>query len=43
MFRDDLIFLIFLYQRYIYPIDKKRPNEFGCGRNYMLNSLSLTS
>ncbi len=31
VFRDDLIFLIFLYQRYIYPIDKQRPNEFGCG------------
>ena len=31
VFRDDLIFLIFLYQRYIYPIDKKRANEFGCG------------
>ena len=30
MFRDDLVFLIFLYQRYIYPIDKKRANEFGC-------------
>ena len=27
--RDDLIFLIVLYQRYIYPIDKKRVNEFG--------------
>ena len=30
VFRDDLVFLIFLYQRYIYPIDKKRANEFGC-------------
>lgn len=28
-FRDDIIFLIFLYQRWIYPVDKKRKNEFG--------------
>lgn len=27
--RDDVIFLIFLYQRYIYPTDYKRVNEFG--------------
>jgi len=24
VFRDDVIFLIFLYQRWIYPVDKKR-------------------
>jgi len=30
-FRDDLIFLIYLYQRWIYPVDKKRVNEFGQG------------
>jgi len=28
-FRDDIIFFIYLYQRYIYPIDKRRTNEFG--------------
>ena len=28
-FRDDIIFFIYLYQRWIYPIDKKRTNEFG--------------
>lgn len=28
-FRDDVIFLIYLYQRWIYPVDKKRINEFG--------------
>ena len=28
-FRDDIIFLIFLYQRWIYPVDKTRRNEFG--------------
>ena len=38
MFRDDLIFLIFLYQRYIYPIDKKRPNEFGCAHLLQLGT-----
>jgi len=27
--RDDIIFLIYLYQRWIYPVDKKRTNEFG--------------
>lgn len=29
VFRDDLIFLIYVYQRWIYPVDKKRVNEFG--------------
>ena len=28
-FRDDLIFFIVLYQRYIYPVDKARVNEYG--------------
>ena len=28
-FRDDLIFLVFLYQRYIYRTDAARTNEFG--------------
>ncbi|CAF4198146.1 unnamed protein product [Rotaria socialis] len=28
-FRDDIIFFIYLYQRYIYPVDRKRLNEFG--------------
>lgn len=28
-FRDDIIFLIFLYQKWIYPVDKSRKNEFG--------------
>ena len=27
----DLIFLIYLYQRWVYPVDKKRINEFGFG------------
>ncbi|CAF5160406.1 unnamed protein product, partial [Rotaria sp. Silwood1] len=28
-FRDDIIFFIYLYQRYIYPVDRTRINEFG--------------
>ncbi|KAK0395196.1 hypothetical protein QR680_001168 [Steinernema hermaphroditum] len=28
-FRDDFVFLIYLYQRYLYPVDKTRANEFG--------------
>jgi hypothetical protein len=27
----DIIFLIYLYQRWVYPVDKKRVNEFGFG------------
>lgn len=27
--RDDLVFFVYLYQRYLYPVDKKRVNEFG--------------
>mmetsp|Transcript_37396 Transcript_37396/g.61982 ORF Transcript_37396/g.61982 Transcript_37396/m.61982 type:complete len:686 (-) Transcript_37396:192-2249(-) len=30
-FRDDIIFFIYLYQRWIYPVDKTRVNEFGQG------------
>ena len=28
-FRDDIVFFIFLYQRYIYKEDKTRVNEYG--------------
>lgn len=28
-FRDDIIFFIYLYQRWIYRVDPKRVNEFG--------------
>lgn len=28
-FRDDIIFLIYVYQKYIYGVDMKRVNEFG--------------
>jgi hypothetical protein len=27
----DLVFLVYLYQRWVYPVDKKRVNEFGFG------------
>lgn len=27
--RDDVVFFVYLYQRYIYPEDKRRRNEFG--------------
>ncbi|CAM9138865.1 unnamed protein product [Chrysoparadoxa australica] len=30
-FRDDIIFFIFLYQKWIYPVDKNRINEYGQG------------
>jgi len=30
-FRDDIIFLIFLYQRWVYRVDYSRVNEFGQG------------
>lgn len=28
-FRDDVVFVIYLYQRWLYPVDMKRVNEFG--------------
>lgn len=28
-FRDDIVFIIYLYQRWLYPVDKTRVNEFG--------------
>jgi hypothetical protein len=30
-FRDDIIFFIYLYQRWIYAVDLSRVNEFGQG------------
>jgi hypothetical protein len=30
-FRDDVIFVIYLYQMYTYKVDKSRVNEFGQG------------
>lgn len=36
VFRDDIVFLIYIYQRWIYRVDKKRANEFGyaCSVHY---------
>jgi hypothetical protein len=28
-FRDDLVFLVFLYQRWCFRVDPKRVNEYG--------------
>jgi hypothetical protein len=28
-FRDDIIFFIYLYQKWIYPVDPTRENEYG--------------
>ena len=28
-FRDDLVFVVFLYQRWVYRVDNSRVNEFG--------------
>lgn len=32
-FRDDIIFLIYLYQKWIYRVDPNRVNEFGVSFN----------
>ncbi|MGH0151949.1 UNVERIFIED_CONTAM: hypothetical protein FKN15_033228 [Acipenser sinensis] len=28
-FRDDVVFLVYLYQKWLYPVDKSRVNEYG--------------
>ncbi|TPP58064.1 Cleft lip and palate associated transmembrane protein 1 [Fasciola gigantica] len=33
--RDDVIFFIFLYQRWIYPMDPNRVNEFGVSKEML--------
>lgn len=30
-FRDDVIFVIYLYQMWVYKVDKTRVNEYGQG------------
>jgi hypothetical protein len=30
-FRDDVVFFIYLYQRWLYPVDVSRPSEGGEG------------
>jgi hypothetical protein len=33
VFRDDVVFVVFLIQRYLYRIDYSRANEYGQGGN----------
>lgn len=35
--RDDVIFFIYLYQRWIYPMDPNRVNEFGVSKDMLDN------
>lgn len=35
MIISDIVFFIFLYQRYIYRIDPKRVNEFGTSQDML--------
>ncbi len=28
-FRDDVVFIVYLWQRYLYPVDASRPVEGG--------------
>lgn len=39
-FRDDIIFIIYLYQRWIYRVDPKRVNEFGVSGEELQGSKS---
>ena len=34
-FHTDVIFFIYLYQRYVYAIDPKRVNEYGTSQEMM--------
>ncbi|KAF6031791.1 CLPTM1L [Bugula neritina] len=42
-FRDDLVFLVYLYQRWLYPVDKTRVNEFGQSFDGEGDSMSIGS
>ena len=42
VFRDDIVFLIYIYQRWIYRVDKKRANEFGCAGSLLCMLQRLT-
>ena len=33
-FRDDVVFVVYIYQYYIYRVDKTRANEFGSALDY---------
>ncbi|RUS71909.1 hypothetical protein EGW08_020322 [Elysia chlorotica] len=40
--RDDVIFFIYLYQRYIYSVDPKRMNEFGTSQEMLESNGEVT-
>jgi len=42
-FRDDIVFFIFLYQRYIYKEDPNRVNEYGVSANMLAEDQQPTS
>lgn len=42
-FRDDIIFLVYVYQRWIYRVDLKRVNEFGVSGEQLESSGDVTS
>lgn len=42
-FRDDLVFFIFLYQRYIYKMDPTRVNEYGVSKEMLENNGALAN
>lgn len=37
VFRDDIIFFIYLYQRWAYRVDPKRVNEYGTSLGKLIN------
>jgi hypothetical protein len=41
-FRDDVIFVIYLYQMYMYKVDKSRVNEFGQGGDEDVDAVKRT-
>ena len=42
-FRDDIVFVIYLYQRWLYPVDTSRPVEGGDGSSAEIVSDSETT
>ena len=42
-FRDDIIFFIYLYQKWVYKVDHSRMNEFGQGGDEDGNEDAATS
>jgi len=41
VFRDDLVFLVYIYQRWAYRVDKKRANEFGYSEEAGVEDVAL--